>query len=112
MHIHVHVYACMYIHVYVYTYNALLYIHNHSELYAADADQKHIFPVFIEDVDFQRSQKSMGVKYVIGGLEWLYFRSGFDNYDTSLTKLTKGLKAQGTLYIYMYVNNWDSTDGQ
>lgn len=66
-----------------------------SELYAADADQKHIFPVFIEDVDFQQSQKSMGVKYVIGGLEWLYFRPGFDNYDTSLTKLTKGMKAQG-----------------
>jgi hypothetical protein len=67
-----------------------------SELYTAEGDQKGIFPVIFEDVNFEESEKSMGVKYVIGGINWLFFRPSIDDYVTSLASLINGLNKQGT----------------
>ena len=66
-----------------------------SELYTADGDQKLIFPVIFEDVDFSATQKSMGVKYVISGINWTMFRVGVDDYNMSLSRLIQGMKEQG-----------------
>ena len=68
-----------------------------SELYSADSDQKSIFPVIFEDVDFEQSQKSMGVKYVIGGINWSFFRPEVDDYVSSLSKLMQGMSELGKL---------------
>ena len=70
-----------------------------SELYTADGDQKLIFPVIFEDVDFSLSQKSKGVKYVISGINWTMFRPNVDNYQFSLSKLIEGMKESGELYL-------------
>lgn len=75
-----------------------------SELYTADGDQKAIFPVIYENVRFEDNEKSMGVKYVIGGINWLFFRPNVDDYPSSLLNLIGGLKKQGqeeniTIYI-------------
>ncbi len=66
-----------------------------SELYTADGDQKFIFPVIFEDVDFGGTEKAKGVKYVISGINWTMFRPGVDDYQTSLGKLIQGLREQG-----------------
>uniref|UniRef100_A0A1X7UYJ4 TIR domain-containing protein n=1 Tax=Amphimedon queenslandica TaxID=400682 RepID=A0A1X7UYJ4_AMPQE len=66
-----------------------------SELYTAEGDSKALFPVIYEDVRFEDSEKSMGVKYVIGGINWLFFRPNVDDYATSLLNLIQGLKKQG-----------------
>ena len=64
----------------------------HSELYVADADSKPIIPVIYEPVDYQQSQKAMGVKYVVGGLVAVSFITGQDDYSLSLNKLVAALK--------------------
>ena len=66
-----------------------------SELYAADADDKHIVPVIFEHVDYQQSQKAMGVKYVVGGLQPISFIPTIDDYSASLDRLVYGLKTLG-----------------
>ena len=69
-----------------------------SELYTADSDQKSIFPVIFEDVNFEQSEKSMGVKYVISGINWSFFRPEVDNYACSLSKLMQGMAELGKSY--------------
>ena len=64
----------------------------HSELYVADADGKRIVPLVFETVDYQQSQKAMGVKYVIGGLETYSFLSDVNDYSVSISRLASALK--------------------
>ncbi len=66
-----------------------------SELYTANGDQKHIFPVIVENVDFSGTERARGVKYVVSGINWTMFRPGYDDYQTSLTKLITGMKEHG-----------------
>lgn len=66
-----------------------------SELYTADGDQKLIFPVIFEDVDFGATDKAKGVKYVISGINWTMFRPNVDNYQASLGKLIQGMREKG-----------------
>ncbi len=68
-----------------------------SELYTADGDQKLIFPVIFEDVDYGSTEKAKGVKYVISGINWTMFRQGADDYTTSLGKLIQGMREQGEI---------------
>ena len=74
------------------------YINSHyckSELYTANNDRKHIFPIIFEDVDFSSSATAKGVKYIISGINWTMFRPSVDDYHTSLDKLCQGMKEQG-----------------
>ena len=66
----------------------------------ADSDHKCIFPVIFEDVNFKQSKKSMGVKYVIDGINWCFFRPEVDDYASSLSKLTQGMMEEGERYIH------------
>ncbi len=66
-----------------------------GELYTADSDGKHIFPVFLEDVDLSASEMTRGVKYIISGINWTFFRPGVDDYPSSLAKLIEGMKEKG-----------------
>ena len=78
----------------------------YSELYAAEGEQKVIFPIIYEDINFEQSEKAMGVKYAIGGINWTFFRQGSDDYAASLLKLTQGLREKGQHCIYnVYVYN-------
>ena len=70
-----------------------------SELYGANTAKKSIFPVVFEDIELEQSEKGLGVKYVIGGINWTYFRPGTDDYFASLLKLMQGLKEKGVCYI-------------
>lgn len=65
-----------------------------SELYTADGDRKKLYPVILEDVDFGVSETARGVKYVISGINWTMFRTGVDNYATSLDRLVQGLRGE------------------
>ena len=67
-----------------------------NEMYQANGDQKAIFPVFLQDVDFGVTETARGVKYVISGINWTMFRPNIDDYNASLTKLVDGLKGSGT----------------
>lgn len=74
------------------------YITSHfckGELYAANADRKSIFPVILEDVDFSVSELTRGVKYIISGINWTFFRPKLEDYNVSLTKLVQGLREKG-----------------
>ena len=66
-----------------------------SELHLASSNCKPIFPVIFEDVNFEMSEKSLGVKYMISGLRWYFFRPEVDNYASSLGRLMQGLTGQG-----------------
>ena len=67
-----------------------------KELYGANTDGKKIFPIIYEDFDLGASgDLGAGVKYVIGDINWTFFRKGKDNFDESLAKLIDGLKAAG-----------------
>ena len=69
-----------------------------SELYTADGDGKLIFPVIYEDdVDYGASDRGMGVKYVINGINWSMFRPQRDDYIAFLTKLIQGLREKGNI---------------
>lgn len=74
-----------------------------SELYTANGDQKLIFPVIVEDVDFSTTEQARGVKYVVSGINWTMFRLGYDDYHSSLTKLISGMKEHGTLCVCVRV---------
>ena len=63
-----------------------------GELYTANSDRKLIFPVFLEDVDLSATEISRGVKYIIAGINWTFFRSGVEDYNVSLGKLIHGMK--------------------
>lgn len=66
-----------------------------GELYTADSSKKLIFPVFLEEVDLSASELARGVKYIISGINWTFFRSGLDDYNVSVEKLIKGMREQG-----------------
>ncbi|CAI8002710.1 hypothetical protein GBAR_LOCUS3472, partial [Geodia barretti] len=65
-----------------------------NELYAASSDQKDLFPVIMENIDFNASDRARGVKYAIGSINWTYFGSGYD-YGTALERLVQGMKRSG-----------------
>ena len=69
-----------------------------NELYAASSDQKDLFPVIMENIDFNASDRARGVKYAIGSINWTYFGTGYD-YGTALERLVQGMKRSG-LGIY------------
>ena len=76
------------------------YIHSRyctSELYTANSDGKLIFPLMYADINFSETERSRGVKYVVGGSNWTMFRPGKDDYQTSFDKLVRGLQDQGLL---------------
>ena len=52
-----------------------------SELYTANGDQKHTFPVIVENVDFSGTERARRVKYVVSGINWTMFRPGYDDYQ-------------------------------
>ena len=68
----------------VYAVNCTLYV-------VAEGDHKSIIIL-----DFDATEKGMGAKYVIGGINWTFFRNR-DNYMTSLLTLIQGLRKQGTV---------------
>ncbi len=63
-----------------------------SELYAADDNQKNIFPVIFSDADFSLSDSAKGVKFVIGSINWTMLRPGIDDYGQSLEKMIHAIK--------------------
>lgn len=63
-----------------------------SELYPAEESDKTIIPVVYESIDYQLSDKAMGVKYILGGLEHMHFIPNLDDYEFSLDKLVDALK--------------------
>ena len=65
-----------------------------NELYAASSDQKDIFPVILENIDFNAGERARGVKYAIGSINWTYFGTGYD-YGTALERLVQGMKRSG-----------------
>ena len=65
-----------------------------NELYAASSDQKDIFPILMENVDFNSSERARGVKYVIGSLNWTLFGTGYD-YGTAVERLVQGMRRSG-----------------
>ena len=72
------------------------YIHSRyckSELYYATSDEKRIYPIIYEEVDFAASDKGRGVKLEISGINWTMFRPRVDDYEESLDKLMQGLAA-------------------
>lgn len=66
-----------------------------GELYTADSSKKLVFPIFLEDVDLSATELSRGVKFIIAGINWTFFRSGLDDYDVGLSKLAQGMREQG-----------------
>ena len=66
-----------------------------SELYTADSDKKHVFPLILEEVDFESTERGRGVKYVISGINWVHFRQGKDDYFSTLLKLMQGMREKG-----------------
>lgn len=66
-----------------------------GELYTADGGKKLVFPVFLEDVDLSATELSRGVKYIISGINWTFFRSGVEDYSASLANLTQGMREKG-----------------
>ena len=69
-----------------------------DELYLVHKDEKFIFPLIFEEVDFDATERGRGVKYALGSINYVQFRSGKDDYDASLQKLTEGLRKKGELY--------------
>ena len=61
----------------------------------ANSDHKHVFPVFLEDVDLSANELTRGVKFIISGINWTMFRSGMEDYNVSLDKLVQGLSEKG-----------------
>lgn len=66
-----------------------------NELYTASSDQKHIFPIILENIDFNSSERARGVKYVIRAINWTMFRHGYDDYQMSVDRLVKGMRECG-----------------
>ena len=66
-----------------------------NELYTADGDKKHIFPVMYEDVDFDSTDAGKGIKFVISSINWTMFRPRRDDYDKSLRVLVQGMREKG-----------------
>lgn len=64
----------------------------------ADGDKKHIFPIMLEDVDFNSSDTAMGVKFVISSINWTWMRPQ-DSYLDGLHRFMEGLKAKGVQCI-------------
>ena len=68
-----------------------------KELHMAHSSGKKIFPVIRETVDYTQSEKALGVKFIIQGINWVYFRPDVANYkySQSLAHLVDGLIASG-----------------
>ena len=73
-----------------------------NELYTADRDDKKIYIVILEDINFGVSQAASGVQYVLSKTNSLgttfMFRRGVDDYVTSFVKLIQGLKGKTSLH--------------
>lgn len=68
-----------------------------TQLYTANGDRKLIFPIMLEDVNFEASESSQGVKFVTSAINWTMCRLGIDDYEASMVKLITAMKAKGEL---------------
>lgn len=66
-----------------------------KELYTADGDRKLIFPLIYEDVNFDSSQGTQGVKFTISSIDWIMCRPDKDDYNTSISRLLQLLREKG-----------------
>lgn len=71
------------------------------QLYTADGDRKHIFPVFLEDIDLNASETGQGIKYVVSSVNWTMCRQGVDDYNLSISKLVNAMKLKGTCSVIL-----------
>lgn len=65
-----------------------------NELFMYDSTHKPIFPVFLEEVNFD-SHEEAGVLYVISSINWIMATGGLAAYDNALAKLLEGMKKKG-----------------
>ena len=73
------------------------YIHSKfckNELFMADSMQKPIFPMFLEEVNFDSSEDA-GVLYTISSINWIMLTGRVAGYSTALTKLLEGIIGKG-----------------
>ena len=65
-----------------------------NELYTADGDKKLIFPIMYDpSVDLSGSETGRAVKFIVSGINWTMFRPALDDYNDSMQKLIKGMRA-------------------
>ena len=64
------------------------------KLYHAERNNKPIFPVMFQKVDFT-SKEGKGIKLLLEGLQYILFQPGSDNYDSFFKKLIKSLRKKG-----------------
>lgn len=67
------------------------------QLYTADGDRKHIFPIFLEDIDLNATEAGQGIKYVVSSVNWTMCRQGVDDYNMSISKLVNAMKLKGII---------------
>ena len=61
----------------------------------ADSSKKLIFPIFLEEVDLSAAELAQGIKQIISGVNWTYFRSEVDDYGVALRTLIQEMKRKG-----------------
>ena len=69
----------------------------------ADSDEKCIFPIIFEEVNSKKLENASGVKYVINGINWSFFRLDVDDFESSLSKLVKGMTEDGKQCVCVYL---------
>ena len=65
-----------------------------NEMFMADSTHKAIFPIFLEQVDFNSSEDA-GVLYTISSINWIMLTSGMAGYDAAFSQLLEGMKTKG-----------------
>lgn len=73
------------------------YIHSKyckNELFMADSLQKHIFPIFLEEVKFD-SPDDAGVQFVVGSVNWIMMTPDTSTYSRAFTQLLDGMTKKG-----------------
>ena len=80
-----------------------------SELFTANKENKKIYFVMLENVDFGASEAARGVQYIIAKTNWatsFMFRSGVDDYGASLSRLIQAIKGEARLIKLYNTNRW------
>ena len=73
------------------------YIHSkycRNELFMADSLQKHVFPIFLEEVTFD-SPEDAGVQYAISSINWIMMTPGKLAYNEAFRQLIDGMIKKG-----------------
>ena len=65
-----------------------------NEMFMADSTHKPIFPLFLEEVDFNSSEDS-GVLYTISSINWIKLTNGMAGYDDAFARLLEGMRGKG-----------------